>query len=81
MPNKVVHGREQAKQAFLQFGAAVAGALPEHPTVTIEGDYVLATFSLKTPQASIPDGADTFVIRNGRIQAQLVHATVVPASP
>lgn len=81
MPNTVLHGREQAKQGFIQFGSAFAGAIPQPTTVTIDGDYVLATFSLKTPTASIPDGADTFVIRNGRIQAQIVHANVVPASP
>lgn len=81
MPNAVVRGREQAKKAFVQFGSAFGGAIPQPTSLTIEGEYALATFSLQTPTASIPDGADTFVIRAGRIQAQVVHANVVPASP
>lgn len=81
MPGSVVRGREAIKAAFVQFGSLFGGVLPVPSTVTVEGDVVLATFSLFTPGASVPDGADTFVIRDGLIQAQTVHATLSFPSP
>lgn len=81
LPGSVVRGREQAKGAFANFGAAFGGIIPEPSTLTFAGEIALATFTLETPYASVQDGADTFVIRDGRIQAQTVHATIVFHSP
>ncbi|WNG46118.1 nuclear transport factor 2 family protein [Archangium minus] len=77
LPGSVVQGREQARIAFMNFGSVFGGLIPHPSSVTIAGDVVLATFSLVTPHASVQDGADTFVIRDGRIQAQTVHASIV----
>jgi uncharacterized protein (TIGR02246 family) len=81
MPGSVVRGREAIKAAFVQFGSLFGGVLPAPSTVTVEGEVVLVTFSLFTPGASIPDGADTFVIRDGLIQAHTVHATLTFPAP
>ncbi len=77
MPGSVIQGREQVKAGFVNFGALFGGRLPEPSTLTIQGEVVLATFSIDGPLASIQDGADTFVIRDGRIQTQTVHASLV----
>jgi ketosteroid isomerase-like protein len=81
MPGSVVQGREAIKAAFVQFGSLFGGVLPTPSSVTVGGDVVLATFSLAMPGVSIPDGADTFVIRDGLIQAQTVHASIVFSAP
>jgi ketosteroid isomerase-like protein len=81
MPGSVVRGREAIKAAFIQFGAMFGGLIPPPSTVTAEGDVVLVTFSLVTSGASIPDGADTFVIRDGLIRAHTVHASITFSSP
>ena len=81
MPGSVVQGREAIKAAFIQFGSLFGGVIPAPSTVTVEGDVVLVTFSLVTPGASIPDGADTFVIRDGLIRAHTVHASVTFSAP
>jgi len=81
MPGSVVKGREAIKAAFVQFGSLFGGALPAPSTLTIEGEVALVTFSMVTPGVSVPDGADTFVIRDGLIRAQTVHATLVFSAP
>ncbi|QRK05040.1 nuclear transport factor 2 family protein [Archangium violaceum] len=81
LPGSVVQGREQVRIAFTNFGSVFGGVIPQPSSVTISGEIVLATFSLDTPHASVQDGADTFVIRDGRIQAQTVHASIVFHAP
>lgn len=81
MPGSVVRGREAIQAAFVQFGSLFGGVLPAPSTVTVEGEVVLVTFSLVTAGASIQDGADTFVIRDGLIHAHTVHATLSFPAP
>ncbi len=81
MPGTVVRGREAIKAAFVQFGSMFGGAIPAPSSVTVDGEVVLVTFSLVTSGASIQDGADTFVIRDGLIQAQTVHASISFSAP
>jgi ketosteroid isomerase-like protein len=77
MPGSVIRGREQIKAGFVSFGSLFGGQLPQLSSLTVEGDVVLVTFSITGASASIEDGADTFVIRDGRIQTQTVHASIV----
>jgi ketosteroid isomerase-like protein len=77
MPGSVIRGREQVKAGFVSFGALFGGQLPQLSSLTVEGDVVLVTFSITGDIASIEDGADTFIIRDGRIQSQTVHASIV----
>lgn len=81
MPNAVVRGREPIKMAFVLFGSLFGGAFPTPKSVTVDGETLLATFTLVTPALSIPDGADVFIVKDGRIQTQVVHSTIVPTKP
>ena len=81
LPGSVVRGRDAIRQAFLAFGSAFGGVMPTITSVTSADDVVLADPLLITPGPSIPDGADTFVIRDGEIGTQTVHGTLVFPQP
>jgi len=45
----------------------------------VAGEIALLEWTASTPSgARVQDGADSFVIRGGRIQAQTIHYTVLP---
>lgn len=53
------------------------GARFEYRTVQVEGNIAFLEWSASADNgASVKDGADSFVIRNGRIVAQTIHYTV-----
>lgn len=85
MPGSVIRGRAAITEGFSQFYQLFGGRVPTITSMTIEGEVAFDTFTLETEFASIPDGADTFVIRFGRIRYQTVHSTIVfhqpPPSP
>ncbi len=76
MPGTVLRGFNQVKAGFLSFNQLVGNALPTVTSVTIDGEVVFSTFTLQSPLVSIPDGADTFVVRFGLIHYQTVHASL-----
>ena len=49
----------------------------EFHTVHITGDYAFLEWSANSSDAVIHDGADSFVIENGKIVFQSIHYTVV----
>ncbi len=80
-PGSVIRGREAIMEAFLAFAGALGGTPPTITSTTQADDNLLVTYEVITPTISIPDGADTFIIRDGRIQYQLVHGTIVFNQP
>lgn len=78
MPGSVVRGRANVAAAFLGFGALFGGAQPTVTSTTQADDVLLVTYTLVGPTLTIADGADTFVVRHGRITRQAVHATLTP---
>jgi len=46
--------------------------------VKVHGDWVLCTWTGESDVASIPNGVDTFVIRDDRIRLQTACFTIVP---
>jgi hypothetical protein len=72
--------------AAVEAGLAGFGALfgSTFPTVLVDEatrDVVFMVYTLITPFASIPDGADTFVVTDGLIRTQTVHASIVFGAP
>jgi hypothetical protein len=45
-------------------------------TQYVDGKYAFLEWTAQSPGGSIDDGADSFVIENGKIVAQTVHYTV-----
>lgn len=77
MPDgNVAHGREEIMTGFLQMTQMLGGAAPTVTSTTFVDNVVLMTFEAFGPVVSIPDGADTFVIKLGKIKYHTVHATL-----
>ena len=71
-----------AIEAGLSGFGALFGA--NFPTVLVNEatrDVVFIVYTLITPFASILDGSDTFVVHDGLIRTQTVHATLVFGAP
>lgn len=81
MPGSVGRGIDQIRAGFLGMAQMFGGAMPTINSITIDGEVVLLTYSIYTPTVSIPDGSDTFVIRNGLIYYQIVHSPLVFGAP
>ena len=60
----------------------LVGELPEarfeYTTVLIEDDVGFLEWTADANGAAVTDGADSFVVRDGKIVAQTIHYTVVP---
>lgn len=80
-PGAVIEGREAIMTAFLEFAGALGGTPPTITSTTSAHEVLLVTYEVHTPDLSIPDGSDTFVISKGRIDYQVVHATIVFNQP
>ena len=48
----------------------------EYRTSLVEGDVAFLEWTARADGAMVDDGADSFVIRDGRIVAQTIHYTV-----
>ena len=60
--------REQLPQAEFTYTARV-----------VAGEVALLEWAAQASNGARVDGADSFLIRNGRIQAQTIHYTVLPS--
>lgn len=81
LPGSVVRGRDAVMQAFAGFAALLGGAAPTIASLTAADEVVLVLYSVTTPSVSIPDGADTFIVRDGQIATQTVHGSFVFSTP
>jgi len=52
------------------------GARYEYRTRVWDGEVAFLEWTADTERATVPDGADSFVIRDGRISAMTIHYTV-----
>lgn len=50
----------------------------EYRTRLVEGDVAFLEWTARADGARVDDGADSYVIRNGRIVVQTIHYTVTP---
>lgn len=46
-----------------------------------EGELAFLEWTADTVMASVPDGADSYLIRGGRIQVMTIHYTVLASKP
>lgn len=78
-----ISGREDIVAALQGLSGFLGGAIPmvvEEVIVSILNDRAemgRVLFSVTTPCVDIPDGADTYIIKNGKIQAQTAHGLPV----
>ena len=46
----------------------------------VAGEVAMLEWTADSPAGSVRDGVDSYVVRNGRIQAQTIHYTLTPGS-
>ena len=69
-------GHDGVREAAALLERQIGPARYEYVTRVCEGEIAFLEWSADTPRASIADGADSFVIRNGKIVAMTIHYTV-----
>jgi hypothetical protein len=72
----VFRGRDQVRILAELLDAQLPGASFHYTTVLVHGDVAFLEWTASGPTARVRDGADSFVIRDGRIVVQTIHYTV-----
>lgn len=72
----VFKGRGQVRVLADLLDAQLPGSTFEYTTVLVHGDVAFLEWTADGPTARVRDGADSYVIRDGRIVAQTIHYTV-----
>lgn len=72
----VFAGRDQVRVLAELLEAQLPDATFEYTTVLVHGDVAFLEWTADGPTARVRDGADSFVIRDGRIAVQTIHYTV-----
>lgn len=74
----VFEGREQVRVLADLLDAQLPGVRFEYTTVVVRGEVAFLEWTADADGARVRDGADSFVIREGRIVAQTIHYTIEP---
>ncbi len=74
----VFEGREQVRVLAELLDAQLPNARFEYTTVVVRGQVGFLEWTADADGARVRDGADSFVISDGRIVAQTIHYTVEP---
>lgn len=72
----VHQGHEGVRQLAQLLREQLPGATFEYPTRVVAGEMAFLEWTGRSERAEVRDGADSFLIRDGRIVAQTVHYTV-----
>ncbi len=72
------HGHQGILAAAKLLNDQLGSTSYEYTNVVSEGDVGFLEWRADTPRARVTDGADSFVIRDGKIQTMTIHYTVEP---
>ena len=72
----VFNGRDQVRILAELLSAQLPGASFDYTTVVVHGEMAFLEWTANGPTTQVRDGADSFLIRDGRIVAQTIHYTV-----
>jgi ketosteroid isomerase-like protein len=73
LPGQLVSGLDNIRAGLSGIGALLGGAVPQVTSLTATPNVVLITFSAFGIPCTIPDGSDTYIVKNGHITTQTVH--------
>ena len=79
LPGQVITGETNIRAGLSGMAAVLGTGTPTIQTLTVHDDTVLLTFSAYGFPCIIPDGSDTYVVKQGRIVVQTVHDTLYSA--
>jgi hypothetical protein len=74
-------GRDGLNRLAEALDAELPGARYHYETKVVEGDVAFLEWSAECDKASVHDGADSFVIRDGLIIAQTIHYSLSVRAP
>jgi hypothetical protein len=74
----IYHGHDGLRQLAEKLSNEVPNPVFEYRTRLVEGDVGFLEWTCRGDNAYVNDGADSYVIRNGKIVAQTIHYTVKP---
>lgn len=80
----VLTGRDvyRGNDGLRQLGDLLRKELPdssfEYQTVLVDGEMGFLEWTGRSVKARVDDGADSYLIRNGKIVVQTIHYTVIP---
>ena len=77
-PDGVRRGKDGVREGFVKLLGDVPQASWQLPTQVYEDDILLLEWKADSEAASVEDGIDTFVFRDGLIRVQTVRYTLVP---
>lgn len=76
------HGVYRGHDGLRQLAELLRRELPqasfEYRTIVVEGEMGFLEWTGRSATAQVEDGADSYLIRDGRIVAQTIHYTVRP---
>jgi len=72
----VFHGRDGARHLARLLGEELPGAPYVYTNRLVEGRFAFLEWTSEAEHTRVRDGADSFVIEDGRIVAQTIHYTV-----
>jgi predicted SnoaL-like aldol condensation-catalyzing enzyme len=76
-PSGVLHGKSAIRGFFSDVLKALPQAKWDVKTTYVE-DILFLEWTADSKSASVSDGVDTFIFKNGMIDIQTVRATIVP---
>lgn len=75
---EIHRGHDALRQLAERLSDELPGATFRYPTVLADGDVGFLEWTATSEHAEVRDGADSYVVRDGRIVAQTIHYTVEP---
>lgn len=72
----VFRGHDGIRASAAKLSRSIKGATISYKHTIIEGKYAFLEWTAKSDDKVIRDGADSFVVEDGRIVLQTVHYTV-----
>lgn len=71
------YGHDGVRKASALLERQIGRAEYTYKTKIWHGEMAFLEWAAETDRAAIPDGADSFLIRHGRVQAMTIHYTVL----
>jgi hypothetical protein len=73
---RIFRGHEGLRACYAELQCYFPDAEFEYVRQLVEGDVAFLVWTGRSPAGEVRDGADTFLIRDGRIAVQTIHYSV-----
>ena len=77
----VLHGRDAGRQSADRLGLQLPDAQFEFTSKQIDGEYAFLVWKAHAAKFRVEDGADSFVVRDGRIAMQSIYYRLQGEAP